>query len=133
MASRRRSNHMRGGAQFDAPSGTLPPDVLYDKPYFSDESDLPVSTGMPLRLFREVPVASPVVRVYRGPTRRLPPAKPKLSLNLSGLRFGFPKSVRVCVSRKQRREVLFSLRKAGFSGSARKKRYRRNAFSQYGC
>lgn len=44
-----------------------------------------------------------------------------------------PARVRFCVQRKQRREVLFALKRAGFRGSAPKKRYRRNASSNYRC
>lgn len=44
-----------------------------------------------------------------------------------------PSRVRFCVKRKERREVLFALRRAGYSGSARKRRWYRNASSQYRC
>lgn len=43
-----------------------------------------------------------------------------------------PMRVRFCVQRKERREVLFALGRAGFSGSA-PGRYRRVVSSNYGC
>lgn len=38
-----------------------------------------------------------------------------------------------CVRRKERREVLFALKRAGFGGSARKKVWRRNYQSKWRC
>lgn len=43
-----------------------------------------------------------------------------------------PMRVRFCVQRKTRREVLFALRRAGYSGSAPRS-YSRSANSNYGC
>lgn len=47
--------------------------------------------------------------------------------------FDLPHRVKVCLRRKQRREVLFAFRRAGYSGSAPKRSYRRTANSFYGC
>lgn len=44
-----------------------------------------------------------------------------------------PSRVAFCVRRKQRREVLFALKRAGYSGSARKGHWRRTAYSKYRC
>lgn len=44
-----------------------------------------------------------------------------------------PSRVMFCVRRKQRREVLFALNRAGYSGSARKSKWRRSITSKYGC
>lgn len=49
------------------------------------------------------------------------------------LRMLIPLRVRFCVSRNQRREVLFAKRLAGYSGSARKRHWYRNQNSQYSC
>lgn len=53
--------------------------------------------------------------------------------------FDVPRSVAVCVKRKQRKEVLFAYRKAGYAGSGRgrwnglRRSYRRTTESQYSC
>lgn len=44
-----------------------------------------------------------------------------------------PKKVMFCVVRKQRRQVLFALRRAGYSGSVKKRFYRRDYSSQWRC
>lgn len=44
-----------------------------------------------------------------------------------------PYRVRECVRRKDRREVLFAFRRAGYSGSAPKRKYFRKLMSNYGC
>lgn len=49
------------------------------------------------------------------------------------LRMANPLRVLFCVRRKMRREVLFALRRAGYSGSARKRHYHRSQESKYGC
>lgn len=54
-------------------------------------------------------------------------------LQLRSLWMQAPSRVRFCVRRKQRKEVLFALGRAGYSGSARKMHWRRNASSQYSC
>lgn len=45
----------------------------------------------------------------------------------------FPSRVLFCVRRKQRRETLFAIRRAGYSGSAPKRHYYRKLTSSYGC
>lgn len=44
-----------------------------------------------------------------------------------------PSRVRFCVQRGLRREVLFALARAGYSGSAPKREYKRTVNSNYGC
>lgn len=62
-----------------------------------------------------------------------PPSLLKAQLRaLEEVRARAPSRVRFCVQRKQRKEVLFALGRAGFSGSARGK-YRRTSSSQYRC
>lgn len=46
------------------------------------------------------------------------------------VRFAVPREVAVCVRRKQRRSVLFALRKTGKGSRSRRKR---NAFSEFRC
>lgn len=49
------------------------------------------------------------------------------------LRVTAPKKVLFCVSRKTRRQVLFAKGRAGFSGSVKKRFFRRDSSSQYRC
>lgn len=51
----------------------------------------------------------------------------------AALRIRFPLETRLCFNRKQRREVLFAQRKAGFRGSAPKRSYKRSGDSLYSC
>lgn len=44
-----------------------------------------------------------------------------------------PSRVRFCVQRKERRQVLFALERAGYRGSAPKRHYQRTQESQYRC
>lgn len=44
-----------------------------------------------------------------------------------------PAKVRFCIQRKQRKQVLFALDRAGYRGSAPKRHYIRNSNSQYRC
>lgn len=44
-----------------------------------------------------------------------------------------PSRVLFCLRRKERREVLFAFKRAGYSGSARKRHYVRNQNSRYRC
>lgn len=60
------------------------------------------------------------------PSRTPPLAKQPLFIRV-------PTKVGFCLQRKQRREVLFALRRAGFGGSAPKRRYRRTQNSQWRC
>lgn len=52
---------------------------------------------------------------------------------LKSLRMRAPARVLFCQQRKERREVLFAKKRAGFGGSAKKRRWRRTQNSQYGC
>lgn len=77
--------------------------------------------------------------VLRRPQIYLPHAK-RVGLLPAGrysalrvLQIRTPRKVLFCVRRKQRREVLFAIRRAGYSGSARKPYYRRTVNSQYRC
>lgn len=55
-------------------------------------------------------------------------------LNLAGHLVMRPdEAVSFCVRRKARREVLFALRRAGWSGSAQKRFWRRTEESNYSC
>lgn len=77
------------------------------------------------------------VYAFRGST--FSPAKPRSvigrvftpRLSVSELRD--VRAARFCVGRKERREVLFALKRAGFSGSAPKRHYRRTSKSQWRC
>lgn len=63
---------------------------------------------------------------------RSAPASPPRFVSGMNLLPVLPRQTVVCVSRRRRREVLFALRKAGFSGSA-PNRYRRTLDSQRSC
>lgn len=91
------------------------------------------------------------VRVFFAPipTRRKPPIPPRPTKALmsakhvrprstspitqlaSGIQL--PKQTLICVRRKQRRETLFAINRAGFSGSAPKRHYHRTDDSYYSC
>lgn len=77
---------------------------------------------------------STVVSRARYPTK--PGRKARLSSGFSRpvatLR-ELPYRVRECVRRKDRREVLFAVKRAGYSGSAPKRSYIRKLMSNYGC
>lgn len=57
--------------------------------------------------------------------------RPKAALTPDVFRFNKPVSVAICVRRKQRREVLFALKRTG-KGSRRRRR-RRNYYSEVSC
>lgn len=131
--SRRRdsgSNRRQGGPRY-RPSGTLPLPVSVVALPFSDAQDsLARSRG---RLFTppHYPLAKPVFA--RGKRGR------SVGSLLRGIRYPartvqlrVPAKVAFCVRRKQRREVLFSLRVAGRRGSAPGP-YRRTPDSYYTC
>lgn len=52
---------------------------------------------------------------------------------LRSLSIRVPTRTRLCLQRRSRREVLFAYRKAGFSGSAPRRHYKRTQNSQYRC
>lgn len=132
-----------GGRQYYRPSGTLPHSTDRDlgrsgtlRPYADTLFLHPGVPGVyPARPVRFVVHSSVVVR--KGPR----PTKPMLGpLSRSYFLTGdLPSRVRFCVQRKQRREVLFAYRKAGYSGSGRgrwngfRRSYRRFASSGYAC
>lgn len=120
------------GEEFFASSGTLPRMAYRDFRTMSYNRSL--SAVMPsLRENAErlptyyLPISRPAKRAFRreNPRARLA----SVSFRVSEL----PSRVRFCVVRKQRREVLFAIRKAGYSGSAPKRSYFRSASSKYGC
>jgi len=64
------------------------------------------------------------------------PLAERVSLGRANLRLPairVPRLVKFCRQRKERREVLFAMRRAGFSGSAPKRHYRRTPDSLFGC
>lgn len=71
-------------------------------------------------------------RVYEVPVRKLVTPRQNFS-ELKKLQISAPSRALFCVRRKQRKEVLFALGRAGFRGSAPKKHYRRTQDSQYRC
>lgn len=79
----------------------------------------------------DAPVRSP--RRARVPLKLAKPVKrwgKPHRLSFSALQFSYPKSVAVCVRRKQRKEVLHALGKAGRGGMKRRKY---NSLSKYRC
>lgn len=77
-------------------------------------------------------LSPPTTRVVYGPkpSLPLPPSRRTQFLGLNRL-LANPR-VTMCVRRKQRREVLFAMRRAGFSGSAPGP-YRRTNNSSWSC
>lgn len=144
MAKNRRGdrvdNSHTGGVQYNTPNRMLP--RMSDRDYKAT-----LYSGLLQAVIPNVPRRAEV----RMPARRLPilpfkrariypnvgrpdkpifvgsfPAKQDFLVDL-------PYRARVCVRRKQRREVLFAFRRAGYAGSAPKRRYRRTSYSKYGC
>lgn len=119
-----------GGDKFHSPNGTLP------RGFYRDVE--PVMYNPAFRavypILRRAAERAP--EFYTKPTRS--PAKQvvKYRSALRDVRFTInemPSRVAFCVRRKQRREVLFAKRKAGYSGSVRKSYFRRTISSRYGC
>lgn len=71
-------------------------------------------------------------RSLHGGGRIVPSKAPKLAGRFppSGLSFDAPHKVAVCVRRKERREVLFAMKRTGKGSRSRR---RRNKFSNMGC
>lgn len=147
MARRRSRPVDRGGPELEGPNGTLPPG---SGPEFELERGMPragvavyrdgTGAGRTPRLsIRRPPFlsAKPTRAIGRLPSRRVADIRRRLFGHESGLRsFPLPVApyqVKFCVARKQRREILFAKKKAGFSGSAPKRRYRRTLNSKYRC
>jgi len=90
----------------------------------------PISPFLPSRLsgvIGEAWVRALSVPSLRRRSRRTQQTK------LSALSVRVPTRVKFCLQRKQRREVLFAFRRAGYGGSAPKRSYRRTQNSQYRC
>ena len=76
----------------------------------------------------------PSVRFHVPASRRQVPSKVSTWRDISrALRVRVPNRVYFCVQRQQRKQVLFALGRAGYSGSARKRHYNRTQNSQYRC
>lgn len=137
MRRRSRDRDVRqlaGVREFYRTNGTLPREVnreLDNELYgYREYAVAPIWDRDPERKRTRLPTL-----VYYS--RVVPPAKPGRKARLS---FGgsvplreYPHRVRECLVRKQRREVLFAFKRAGFSGSAPKRSYRRTVSSKYGC
>lgn len=124
-------NSQAGGAKYNAPNRMLP--RLSDRDYKAMWYNGLLSAVIP-SVRRDVQ-RRPTVRM---PIRRFPAKQPKASKAMSLQEVSFQVAgpvyrASLCVSRKSRREVLFAKGRAGFSGSAPKSRYRRTAYSKYGC
>lgn len=134
MARRRRGDRVdlftTGGAEFDAPNGTLPRSsyrdseqgLLYKPAGAAVDRSGWLHSFTPYLSFEPSPAKH---RAKRDFVARYP--RWQYVLNRA------PSRVKFCLERGQRREVLFALKKAGFRGSAPKRRYRRTANSNYGC
>lgn len=96
--------------------------------------DLSRVTGVSIkdirRAFQIIPDRIVRPRVYQGPIFR-PIVRPRSIQRV----FQNPvlTQTRVCVKRRERKEVLFALDRAGRSGSAPKKHYRRTPDSKVRC
>lgn len=68
-----------------------------------------------------------------SPFRSAAALRRSLDPALTRLQIRVPARVKFCQQRKVRREVLFAMRRAGYSGSAKKRYWRRSQNSQYRC
>lgn len=93
----------------------------------SSPLSFPVTAVDDRRHFHFDRAARPAVAVQRVATRLAARRDFKFS---HAVKFMIPEAVAICVRRKQRREVLFSIKKNGRNGG---RRYRRNIFSSVGC
>lgn len=144
--SRRRHNAPAGGAWFDAPNGTLPSAnerVQHELERrglgWGDGGETPMQEPQaPMARNRQPEVAYyDLRRTYGRPgsQRQLPfPAKRLGFSDLKKLRIKEPKVVLFCQQRRERREVLFAKKVAGYRRSpGRGGTYRRRAESQWRC
>lgn len=103
-----------------------------------------LSLPAPLRLYPIQPAELPVRAPRRFTPRPFPRPQIKLAKSIQApVRHGQIKQVLAslnfhpasnpCRDRDKRREVLFAMNKAGYSGSAAKRHYRRTIESQYSC
>lgn len=129
-----------GGESQSSPNGTLPrPIADISKLSIGDSRTVPI-----VEADLSFPRARPnVALVYPGGRRRRPQvlAKPPLT-SVKSLRrkprrvlealLGDPR-VSFCAKRKERREVLFAMKRAGYRGSVKKKSWRRTFNSQWRC
>lgn len=122
----------RTGELFSRSSGTLPRTsyrvprlMLYDEPLQA------VVPSLRRDAERRPALRMPISRfAKRGFSRENPRAMlQSVSFRVSEL----PSRVRFCIERKQRREALFAFGRAGYSGSVKKRSYRRSSSSKYGC
>lgn len=141
--SRRRQYERAGGALFDAPNGTLP-SAQERVQQALERRGLDWGDGGETPMQGSGVYPSPGARLLQpGPRRVMPPrgrvrqfsipAK-RLFRDLEKLRIREPKVVLFCQQRRERREVLFAKRVAGFRRSpGRGGTYRRRAESQWRC
>lgn len=141
MAKSRRRSHQaraRGDHHPDLASRRLPRDLPSIQTRSFDAMSLLRHVESTFHRLAE-PIVSPLHKVRAFHQINLRPSQVKVQRpGLSpviprSLPFRSPQRVHRCVRRKQRRETLFALRRAGYSGSAPKRHYRRNAFSNYSC
>lgn len=125
-------NANRAGELFSRSSGTLPSTsyrvsrlMSYDEPLLAvipslrrDAERMPA-----IRL----PISRPAERAFRRDVQRA------LLRNVSFTTAELPSRVLFCIRRKQRREALFAFKRAGYSGSVKKRSFRRVSSSKYGC
>ena len=125
--SRRRMTFTSAGRDFSFPSRRLPPRR------FSISQD--VADYGPFSRSADFPPTSRSSSYKAGLRPRKRPAERWVDQYsaLAILQTLAPSRALHCVRRKLRREVLFALRRAGFSGSAPKREYNRTADSQWRC
>lgn len=140
MAARRRLRYdlTRGDAYFPSRADTARPPRRRMSDYAIEGArypEHPVATVYPWSPSRSLRAV-----VSRGfsfaPKARgfsLALAQARLPWSDDRLRIRVPTRVKFCVARKQRREVLFAMERAGYSGSAPKRHYRRNEDSNWRC
>lgn len=123
---RRGEPHFRSRSKLDLPPETFgsskqrDDDWLRQSPVAQD-SVYPWSPSRPLRSAMVSPYSQ-----LRG--ARVLPAHLANQLSVK-----IPDRVKFCVQRKERRETLFALNRAGYSGSAKKRFWNRKKSSQWRC
>lgn len=150
MARRRRrksysvSHVRRGGPQFfspNRPERLPPPQSVRVRRNVVDDytpSYLRLSAFQPVVHRQVFTLAQLRPRVFSPVS---PPPVPRYGRRLNFGKYSalrqlavkLPSRVKFCLDRRERREVLFAKRLAGYSGSARKRYWNRSQNSQYSC
>lgn len=138
-----RVNRRAGGPVHEVLADTLPrpfadttkpykfPEAIPDRSFPGGKRNVVLVRGLPARGYspRSGQIPFPAKRLFTDVERR------RAAKNVLRFveRLKADPRVSYCVRRKERREVLFAMKRAGFGGSARKKTWRRTYNSQWRC